>query len=181
MLDNIPIRRRLTGLLVLLGLTALVVVVYAGQTISILSKASGMEKRKPGVASAPAELAEYETRLASLDHEIKSLRSRGVNIESHAGFIDYSEKLCGEYDLRMFSLPVEERMKMQDYDVASIPFSIEGGYHDILKFIHRMEQVDRVASVENVTFSAETLRINDEKTKVLIASLHVNRLLQNEK
>lgn len=179
MLDNIPIRKRLTGLLVLLGLTALLVFVYARQTFTLLREVNQLESRRPLIERAPQDLALYARRMAETDAEIRSLRSRKVSIQSHAAFINYAQGLCDSLGLRLTSLPVEEVKPLQDYQVASIHFSLEGNYADLLRFVYQLEQRDQIASVEKLSFNAENVRLNDQKVNLLVATLQVNRLLQN--
>jgi hypothetical protein len=179
MLDSIPIRKRLTALLVLLGLTALLVGIYAKQTFGILGELKSLNQKKPLIDNAPADLKLYEARLAAMDGEIRNLRSRNITISSHSAFIDYAQTLCDSFSVRLVSLPVETRNQLQEYEVASIQFSIEGNYHDILRFIYQMEQKDKIASVEKLELVAEEVRLNEQKVHLLVARFRVNRLLQN--
>lgn len=177
MFDSIPIEKRLRYILVLMGLALVVSLLYGLQVLDIYEKISELEKKVQVVEDADLEIVNRQVVLKQLGEEIANLQASGRPIESHAAFIAYADSLCGASDLSLVSMPVETVEVVGGYRIARIEFSVEGLFENINSLIYRLEQIDRIGSLDHAHIERRTIRIRNVPREIIVASLRVNRLV----
>ena len=67
------------------------------------------------------------------------------------------------------------------YQIAAIDFSVQGGFHDILALIYKMEAQDHIGTIAKADIELKTIRVDNDRQPMLVATLRLNRLVQNPK
>lgn len=177
MLDNIPIKKRLYGILALLCVAGAFTFAFSLQTFQIAAEVKGLQDKTKNIGQTGPEIIRKQALLQQMDKEIFNLRERISKVNTHADFIHYVESKSEESGVTLLSHPIQKIDTIEDYQFARIEFSLEGNFHDLLHFIFKMEFKDQVAAVEHLGFIKEEIRLDDRKRKILKAFLRVNRLL----
>ena len=169
--------KKLYGLLGVLALCLVLALVYLFQTFGIWSQASALEKRLEEASLAHSLISSERLKVEKLDSEIQQLQAREVRIGSHVEFLEYTESLCEQLDLRLIDLPTEEIETLDGYRLAHIRLRLSGNFHDLLRFLYQIEQKDRSASVAHCAFKMQSIRFASGRKEVLTLSAKLNRLI----
>ena len=121
----------------------------------------------------------HQEHLAAIDRDILRLNPASVAIKTHNHFIQYIEEQCLHNQLKLISLPTEDKRQMAAHAVASSDCSIEGSFHGLIKMIHQVEHIDRVASIHRLHMHREKVRYGSSYKHLLLAEINFQRLLPN--
>lgn len=177
MLDNIPIKKRLIGILVMLSIAAIMLSVYCKQTITLFSDISNLETKTRQVDTAEEQMISLNLQQQKLNHRITMLQRTNVTLPNHISFLEYAEQICSDLDLLMVRLPHEKVVMFENHQIATIRLQIEGSFHNLLRMIHKIEQEDRTGSIGYLAFRKEDIRRAYKKESVLLAQVELNRLI----
>lgn len=156
------------------GVCIMLWVVYAfaiSNTVAIKSNCDTQQLQLDSLEGAPEKLLLLQAELARF-----SLLTGGADDtvhDVHEQLLDFVTVYCNEegLQLREFAPPV--RYAQQEWTVETHPFTVEGDYISIVKFVRDLEliSIGRVVSVDFITRT-------DNKTKVksLAATIYIQNI-----
>jgi hypothetical protein len=180
MFDKVPILKRWRVILGLIGAVFLFSLLYAKQYWDTSQRLEELRKKTRSLESADMEIVNRQVELKQLGDAIAAIQQSKVELKGHAALMSYIEEQAASRALRMVSLPKEMVLSQGGYGIAQIRFKLEGMFHDILDLLYQIEQRDRVGSIAYVNLGLEQVRGREESSQLLIAEIHLNRLLANE-
>lgn len=179
MFEGIPIQKRLRYILILMGCALLVSLLYGKQVLDIYAHIGELETKVLVVEDADLQIVNRQVALKQLGADISNLQQTGRGIESHTAFIAYADSLSGAAQLKLVSIPIESIEEVGGYRIAHIDFEVEGSFENINSLIYRMEQIDRIGSVDRVHVESRTIRTSNVPRRILVAEIRLNRLVNS--
>lgn len=180
MLDNIPIKTRIIGILVLQGIVFLFLVAYARQSFGVVKQLKTWNQKVIEARGASSTLIATRSTLTTLDSQIAGLKNDQLELDDPVLYLEYIELLSQEYQLNLISMPKESIEVQNQYRVAEVQLTVSGSYGNILQFLFAIEQRDQLGTVDYLSFKKENLRTSAGKTPILKAAIQVNRLLHTQ-
>jgi hypothetical protein len=181
MFESIPIHKRWRIILGIIGFAFLVSLLYARQVWGIYAKIDELQAKTAVIEDADLQIVNRQVRLKQLSDNIRGAQSQDSLVGSHVQLMQYIEAFCDQNRLRLIQLPREQIQDIQGYQIAAIDFSVQGGYHDILALIYQMEAMDHIGTIAKADIELKTIRIDNAREQMLVASLRLNRLIQPNK
>lgn len=181
MFDNIPIIKRWKFIIGIIAFAFLVSLLYGWQVLDLYGDIEQLKHKTAIIEDADLQIVNRQVRLKELSDKIRNMQNRGVELNSHVALMQYIETACLERDLLLIQLPQAHIEDLDGYQVSHVQFSIEGMFHDILRLIYQIESKDRIGSIAKADLELKNMRIGDDRAQMLVATIHLNRLVTSEK
>jgi hypothetical protein len=181
MFDNVPIQKRWKYIIGIIAFAFLFSLFYAAQVWGIFTRIADLERKTALVKDADLETVNRQVQLKTLSDGIRNLQSSGRALASHVELMQYIEAFCAAHALRMIQLPQETLEDVEGYEIAKVEFSVEGSYHNILRLLHQLEAVDAIGSIDRAQLELKTIRVGDDRKRMLVGSIRLNRLIHQHK
>lgn len=181
MFESIPIEKRWRIILGIIGFAFLMSIAYAWQVWGIYDKIDELQAKTAVIVDADMEIVNRQVQLKQLSDRIRGAQSRDSLVGTHVQLMQYIERFCDQNQLRLIQLPKENIQDIEGYEIAAIDFSVQGGFHNIIRLIYQLEAKDKIGTIAKADLELKTIRTDSDRQQLLVATLRLNRLIQPQK
>jgi hypothetical protein len=179
MFNNTPIQKRWKLILYGIAFAFLISLLYAKQAYDIHTKTQDLKSKTALIQDADLEIVTRQVKLKELSTRIRTLQETRKELPTHIALMQYIEAQCDTHQVQMIQLPKETLQTIEGYTIAQVDFSVSGTFHHILNLLYQIEAQDRIGSIAKADLELKTLRMADDRQKLLVATIRLNRLLQS--
>lgn len=104
-------------------------------------------------ASAPGEIARLEAQVAAL-------QQNGLKVYDQENLLVEVTRFCREHELLITTFPSSDRVVENGYPIITNTLEVQGGYKDMVRLVHLLEQRERLGSVGSLKFYTQKDRIS---------------------
>ncbi|WP_321515381.1 hypothetical protein [Marinifilum fragile] len=133
------------------------IVVYwlaIGNTVQLSKQVKQLEQQVDQISDAPLRIQILRKRLAQLESEIGNYKTE----ISHEHIFEDLSEYCRSHRLKIREFPESHLTEQNGHKVHIYQVEIEGNFHSLLSFIHRLEQRTFLGKLAGVKFQLKTDR-----------------------
>jgi len=135
----------------------LMIVVYwlaIGKTIHLSSQVEQLRNQVNQISDAPLRIQILKKRLNQLESEIGNYKTE----ISHEHIFEDLSEYCKSNQLKIREFPESHQADLNGHLVSTYQVEIEGGFHSLLRLVHRLEQKTFLGKLAGVHFQQKTDR-----------------------
>ena len=129
------------------------------------------------LANASSIIAQQQSHLVKIEELERNLHPVKRRMDEPTFFLNYIDSLAQSLSLTILDFPHEDTLSVQSYKILEGHMKIEGGYLDVVKYIHQIEIVDRVGVVTQLDLERKDVRQISESSSLLFVDITFQRLL----
>jgi len=145
------------------------------KTVVLYNECKTYDNYMAEAQNAPKDIALLEKQLKKVDAILQN--NDTSNIKLQYKLLDKASAYCLNNPVILSSYIEPEFYQYQDYDIETNKIVLEGGFHNLLKFIYKLEVEEPIGKVVSVKFEKKKqLRTENNKLFVSIYVQGINKI-----
>ncbi|MCD4664837.1 MAG: hypothetical protein K8R68_06155 [Bacteroidales bacterium] len=123
------------------------------------------------VENAPEQMTSIRTELKKVESVIGKESKSGVNFRQMV--LEKTSHYCEQYGILIKDIPEPIVMERNDYEIMTHTITLQGGFHDLIKFLFELEKYWSLGNISSAKFHTE------KKIRTKQNYLYISIYLQN--
>lgn len=145
-------------------------------TIEVISDCSIQESQLSMLKNAPKVINELRKDLSEIESKIGNVETNDANFQKI--LLQLIGKYCESDDVVLLEFPEKVSFINDDYKIETYTLVIGGTFHDLLKFVYKLEQQYKLGKLVSLTFERKENPVTKKqnlKAKIIIQ--HISKML----
>jgi 23S rRNA maturation mini-RNase III len=141
-------------------------------TINLIKENRRLGEQSQTLLNASKSINDYNNQITLINEFMGSYQVSFNKSQKHT--LSFISEFCEDNDLSLASTGKTEISDKESYFIETNTYTVQGGFHQILKLIYKLEHIDRISQVVSCAFEKQK-DIRSGKT-FLTATIHLQNI-----